>query len=550
MKHSMIKNLVRTTALVLSLGLGSCMNDLDVDPIDPNLSADVNNDALFNKCYAAMATAGNGGANGDCDIDRLDGGTTGFMRQMFNANELTSDEAICGWGDEGISSFCYNQYNGSHPMLAGFYNRLYFCITMCNHYLEVCGENPASDQTQRSAEVRFLRAYFYFHLMDCFANVPFTTIVTAKKATQMNRADLYNWLEQELLSIEPDLADAKAKKSTDSGYGRADKAAAWLLLSRMYLNAEVYTGTAQWEKARTYAKKVMDSDYKLNTEGATASNGYQWSAYQMLFLGDNGETDAAYEAILPLLQDGIRTTSWGTSLFLMAGCFDGQMTRGDEVGQSGTNGTSESWGGNRARKNLVDKFFPNGDAPLGTTAEILAKAGDDRALFWGAGHTLSAEDPSLFTSGFGVAKFLNYYSTGSTPHHSQFPDMDYFLMRKAEAYLTFAEADARLNGGNTTSEGTEAVRQIRNRAHASTGSASYSLDNILDEWSREFYFEGRRRSDLVRYGKFGGISDYKWEWKGGTYGGSNFDSHLNIFAIPDTDLGANPNLKQNPGYAD
>lgn len=71
-----------------------------------------------------------------------------------------------------------------------------------------------------------------------------------------------------------------------------DKAACWLLLSRLYLNAEVYTGTAQWEKAKEYAKKVMDSSYKLNTKSV---NG--WSAYQMLFMGDNGETDAAYEGI-------------------------------------------------------------------------------------------------------------------------------------------------------------------------------------------------------------------------------------------------------------
>ena len=558
MKISMIKSWVPAVALLLSMGLmNSCIGDLDVEPIDPNLTSEVDNDALFNKCYAAMATAGNGGANGDCDIDRLDGGTTGFMRQMFNANELTTDEAICGWGDEGISSFCYNQYNGSHPMLAGFYNRLYFCITMCNHYLEVCGKEPAADQTQRTAEIRFLRAYFYFHLMDCFGNVPFTTVVTAKKAKQMKRAELYKWIEEELLAIEPDMADAKAKKSSDKGYGRVDKAAAWLLLSRLYLNAEVYTDTPQWDKAKTYAKKVMDSDYKLNMEGVTytitdpeadAVKTYTWSAYQMLFLGDNGETDAAYEAILPLLQDGIRTTSWGTSLFLMAGCFDDKMKRGEELGLTGTNGTSETWGGNRARKQLVQKFFPNDNAPLGTTTEILAQANDDRALFWGKGHTLTTDDPSQFTSGFGVTKFLNYYSTKATPHHGQFPDMDYFLMRKAEAYLTFAEADARLNGGNTTTDGTEAIKLIRKRANANTSSASYSLESIMDEWSREYFFEGRRRSDLIRLGKYGGISDYKWEWKGGTYSGTNFDAHLNIFAIPDTDLGANENLVQNPGY--
>ena len=113
------------------LGLSACVGDLDVTPIDPNLVLLDDPAYLFNKCYANIALAGNGGANGDCDIDGLDGGTTGFVRQMWNANELTTDEAICGWGDEGISSFCYNSWDASHPMLRGYYYRLYAGITYC-----------------------------------------------------------------------------------------------------------------------------------------------------------------------------------------------------------------------------------------------------------------------------------------------------------------------------------------------------------------------------------------------------------------------------------
>ena len=108
---------------------------------------------------------------------------------------------------------------------------------------------------------------------------------------------MYEWLEQELIGIEPALSEAKAKKSTDAGYGRVDKAACWLLLSRLYLNSEIYTGTAQWQKAKEYADKVIKSSYRLNTVGKGG-----WTAYQMLFMGDNGETDAAYEALLPLLK--------------------------------------------------------------------------------------------------------------------------------------------------------------------------------------------------------------------------------------------------------
>ena len=106
-----------------------------------------------------------------------------------------------------------------------------------------------------------------------------------------------------------------------------------------------------------------------------------------------------------------------------------------------------------------------------------------------------------------------------------------------------------MNGGTTTGEGTEAINKIRERANASTRERGYSLSEILDEWSREFYFEGRRRIDLVRFGKFGGYnSDYKWQWKGGDYAGRNFDEKKNIFPIPTSDLTANENLVQNPGY--
>jgi hypothetical protein len=123
---------------------------------------------------------------------------------------------------------------------------------------------------------------------------------------------------------------------------------------------------------------------------------------------------------------------------------------------------------------------------------------------------------------------------------------EHFFFRTAEAYLTYAEATARLNGGSATADGVAAINAVRSRANAVTRSG-YSLNDILDEWSREFYFEGRRRVDLIRFGKFGGNSDYKWEWKGVTLIGRNFDSYRNIFAIPASQLSTYGNV-QNPGY--
>jgi hypothetical protein len=532
-----IKNIMPIAAgLTLVFGATSCVKDLDVDPLDPNMSTEVSAEGLFNKCYANIAMAGNGGANGDCDIDGIDGGTSGFIRQMWNSNELPTDEAINGWGDDGIEQSCFNTYDESHPMLNGYFARLTTGITYCNQYLNIAADYDAT----MTAEVRFLRALDYYLLMDAFGRVPFSE--TLAKPVIMSRQEIYSWLEEELLTnIEPNLSAAAPKKSSDSGYGRVDKAAAWILLSRLYLNAEVYTGTAQWAKAAEYAKKVIDSAYKLNT---TSVNG--WSAYQMLFMGDNGESAASVEAIFPILQDGLTTTSWGTSQFLCAGSFDSDM-HANPNDPNGTNGLSgQVWGGNRTRPSLIQKFFPNLDAPQVPSYEMVVAAGDDRAIFDGVGRELNNLDRATFKNGYAVAKFINYKSDGSSGHDATFMDADFFFFRAAEAYLAYAEALTRANGGKATAEAVNAINAVRARAHA-TQKTSYSLDDILDEWAREFYFEGRRRVDLIRFGKFGGNSDYKWQWKGGTYAGRNFDTYRNIYAIPASQLPTYDNV-QNPGY--
>jgi len=507
-----IQNIIPAAALTLLFGMTSCTKDLDVTPIDPNLSLEVDYDGLFNKCYANLGLQGNG-------------------------NELTTDEAICSWGDDGIQQFDYNTYDASHPMLNGYFNRLTTGISYCNQYLQVAEGQDA----QKLAEIRFIRALHYYLMMDAFGGVPFSE--TLGTPTYKTRPEIYAWLESELLAIEPSLAAARAKDSSDFMYGRADKAAAWMLLMRLYFNAEVYTGTAQWGKAAEYAKKVIDSSYQLNTTGA---NG--WSAYQMLFMGDNGESSASNECIFPVLCDGKKTTSWGVSLFLMASTYDTDMdaTASDP---GGNNGTSEKWAGNRARYDLVHKFFPNDNAPTDVQGyDMKTAAKDDRALFFSKGHTLKNELGYFgdFKDGYGVAKFINYKSTGPVVKGSdaQFPDTDFFLFRLAEAYLTYAEATARQNGDQTTAEGTDLINALRTRANTETKTV-YTVDQILDEWSREFYFEGRRRVDLIRHGKFGG-SNYKWMWKGGAKEGRSFSANLNVFAIPADQVKGE--IQQNPGY--
>lgn len=544
--NNILKHIIPAAALVLgTMGITSCTGDLHVQPIDPNLQTEIQPEQLFNKCYANFGTSGNGGANGDCDVDGIDGGTSGLYRQYWNANELPTDEAICGWGDQGIAEFCNNTYDASHPMLRGYYYRLCVGIAYCNQYL---GQFADHDATM-TAEVRFLRAFQYYLLMDAFGNIPFTTVVSSDNPPQASRAEMYSWLEGELKNIIGEgednsavLADPSVKTKGQTGYGRIDKAAAWMLLSRLYLNAEVYTGTAQWANAATYAKKVIDSPYKLYTGGNDT-----WSSYQQLFMGDNGKNGAQVEDVFPIIQDGQRTTSWGVALYLIASTYDADM-HSNPNDPSAVNGVSgRAWGGNRARPQLVRKFFPLDDAPEGESYQVAAAAGDDRALFNTVGRQLNVENVSKFKEGFAVAKFTNFTTDGSATSDATFPDMDVMMMRVAEAYLTYAEALTRQAGGTAPAEALAALNALRTRAHASTF-PSANLTNIADEWSREFYFEGLRRTTLIRFGQYGGNTSYTWQWKGGAYDGRSFASFRNIFAIPSSDITVNKNLVQNPGY--
>ena len=208
-------------------------------------------------------------------------------------------------------------------------------------------------------------------------------------------------------------------------------------------------------------------------------------------------------------------------------------------------GIEAAWAGIRAKPYFVQKWFPNNDAPEGTPAELAAAAGDDRCLLMSKGHKLEISTEDKFEEGYGYIKFLNTHADGSEAHNADHTDYDFPLFRLAEAYLTYAEADARLNGGNVSPTGLNYIKELRNRAHANSNISVFSLADIEDEWSREFGFEGRRRMDMNRFGNFTGVSRI---WIGGTAAGGTLPNYRYVFPLPSSDLIANPNLKQNEGY--
>lgn len=535
-----IRKYAALMACACGLTITSCTGDLDVTPINPQQTQVANDDALFNKLYATFSLTGQQGNAGKPDIPSNvmeNEGFTQYYRMQWYLNEFTSDEAAWTWsGNDNLQGLMYNKYTANEGFVLGLYYRLYFDITLCNSYINDIGKDP-----QRLAEARFIRAYNYASVLDIFGAGPFCTKVSSDNAVYYNRQQLFDYVESELLDIEDKMADPGRNT-----YGRADKVAVWLLLSRLYLNAEVYTGHERNGDAMIYANKVLNNGYyHLNFDGATNPiTGEKYSAYQMLFLADNNSNGAQYEAILPVLQDGITTRTDGGTQLLIQASYD---NKNDNMETDVPSGTNRSWGKClQIKGKLVDQFFKGAKAPeTGSIATMTAAANDDRALFYSKGYKQYITEVDQLDNGFASVKFRNVRSDGARTSAIDYVDTDLPLMRMAEAYLTYAEASVRKFGPNSDAD--SKLRVLRDRAHAAPLNNA-TLDDICAEWAREFWFEGRRRMDLIRFNKFAGQSDYKWEFMGGEVKGTSFPSFRKVFAIPQADLSNNPNLKQNNGY--
>jgi hypothetical protein len=478
------------------------------------------------KLYATFGLTSPQGADGS-DVGGLNSGFADFLRLFWMTQELTTDEAICAWGDVGVPELDYGTPTPDNQFLRGLYSRSILQITFCNEFLrESTAEKLASRNitgadataiTRYRAEARFLRAYQYWVLLDAFGNPPFVTeddAIGKVNPKQIQRVALFNYVESELKAIEGDLA---APRTND--YGRADQGADWALLARLYLNAQVYTGTAKYTEAITYSSKVIAASYSLKNN------------YMDLFRSDNDVNNT--ENILTINYDGINGSNNGGTTYLINAGINADMNP-TSYGVPGG-----GWGGNRTRQNLP-ALFPN---PNGTI--------DKRGVFFG---TKSAVDAvGEFTDGLRVTKFKNMTST-NLPGRSlngTFSSLDFALFRLAEQYLIYGEAVARGGSGGTVETAKAYVNLLRQRAYGNASgdvsAAALTTDFYLDERGRELYWEGHRRTDLIRFGKFTG-STYLWAFKGGVQAGASLPTFRNLYPLPLADLIANPNLVQNTGY--
>ena len=529
--------------VILALSLSACMKDLDQEPIDPDsfTEKDVFKNATeakgaLAKIYASLSLTGQKGPAGDGDIAGADEGSTGYTRMQFYLQVASTDEAIIRWSDAGVPDFHNMSWTPANTFNNAYYNRLGQQIAFANSFIDNA-QALASDPEvgYYIAEARFIRAYAYYNVIDAFGKAPLVTSSKADlKPAQNTRAELFNFVESELKDLEGKLKAARANE-----YGRVDVVAAQALLARLYLNAKVYIGQDKYTDCITYAKKVIASSYSLNTTDAN-NNG---TAYDELFLADNNSNGAQNEFIFLASFDGLNTKTYGGTAFIIHGATGGNMN-------ASSLGINDGWSGLTAPKEFVNKF----EVSARNSNNEPTAWKDKRAMFYTDGQTYENTDLKDFTkSGYAITKFKNITSTGATGKdpEKKFPDTDLPLIRLAEVYLTYAEAVLRGGTGGDRATALGYINQLRSRAYGNASGniadSNLTLDLILDERARELYWEGLRRTDLIRYGKFTGGS-YLWSFKGGAASGVAVPDYRNLYPIPQDARTANDNLTQNTGY--
>lgn len=528
MKNTFLKKLA--VIAVCASAVASCTKKLDVLPTNDVTAETVYSTATgykqaIGKVYGAFALTGNNGA-GSGDIAGIDAGTSDFFRLYWKAQELSTDEAVVAWGDPGIQDFHLMNWSSSNPMLQGLYYRSVYQITLANEFIRQSAPDKVAargisgtDATNISMyrlEARFLRAYQYSVLMDLFGNPPFVTDADALGSTlpkQISRADLFTWIDNELKAIEPNMVAARANE-----YGRADKAAVWSLMARNYLNAQVFTGTARNTEAITYSKKVIDAGYSLISDP------------RQLMVADNHTNTS--ENIFTINYDGLKIQNYGGTTFLTHAPVGGSMTASDF-------GIDGGWFGLRTTKSIINLYV------------TLVFNSDRRAMFYTNGQNLEINDLTKFNDGYAVQKYRNKTKAGANGSNQTFVDIDMPLFRLAEMYLIYAEAHLRGGTGGDATTALTYMNNLRTRAYGNVSgnitATDLNLNYILDERARELFWEGFRRTDLIRYNRFV-ESTYLWPWKGGVKDGTSVDGYRKLYPLPTSDLSVNPNLKQNTGY--
>ncbi|TAJ14426.1 RagB/SusD family nutrient uptake outer membrane protein [Marinilabiliaceae bacterium JC017] len=429
------------------------------------------------------------------------------------AQEITGDLIVAptrggDWDDGGKWRKLHqhtwdNNIEAVNDMWRNFYNG----VTECNKAIEYLGDSETAKNAV--AQMKVLRAYYYYLLIDNYGDVPYITSFSEapEKPQKETRAKIFENIVIDIKASIDDL-DGVSKSSVN-------KYTAYALLAKLYLNAEVFTGTAQWQEAENYCDKVMEGSYGLESNRLAPFSAENENSSENIFTIPYDEDN--YQGFL-LHRRSLHYNSTVT--------FDANTT---------------FWNGFCTQEKLVDLFEDGDQRKSGLLLGKQYSSTGEEILDAGAGNA-----PLVFTKNVPALKMDASYSAqeikmsgarmvkfevekGVKDHMNN----DFPIFRLADFKLMKAECELRKAGGSTT-EAKTLINEIRTMAGATPwNDADITLDNLLDERGRELWCEGHRRQDLVRFDKF---KDGWWE--------KAPDSEANyIFPIPQWAIDSNPNLK-------
>ncbi len=507
----------------------SCTDDLNQYPTIEETSESVYSDpdnylSALAKCYASFVTAGQEKGGEDADLASNNG--YDYMRCYFNVQEAGTDEIGSTWIEgDNIGDLTYLTWDADDSWVADMYYRCYYSISLCNEFLKNATDDNISGFTddeqaliiQYREEARFLRALAYFHALDLFRDIPFADESSVGSSTlpeEISVSEAFDFVESELIDCSEGMLDASSCE-----YGHAPQAAAWMLLARLYLNAEVYDSGDHYADCMTYCQKVIDAGYALESD------------YASLFNADNDQREGVgHEIIFPLVVDATNVVTWGATTYMICGEVDT-----DYGPDASLVGVASAWSMFRVRGEIPELFDMDNDA---------------RAMFYTDGQDQYMDNGvDDRTGGYFVTKWSNITDDGETASNtaSDGVETDFPMFRLADAYLMYAESAARTNTNLSTA--LTYVNELRSRSNmdavtesqltATTEDIPYKF--FLDERGRELYWECVRRTDLIRFDCFT-TKSYLWQWKGGTEEGKAVADKFNYYPIPSAELSANPNL--------
>ncbi len=520
---------------ILSLFLIYSCTDLE-----ENLVGEITEDISLQGISAGGAGQGGGPLAGA--FGKLRDGSAGHFGH-YSMQELPTDEMVIGakggdWFDGGILIQMHQHtYDATNGIINNTWNQAYGGINSVNELL--AGDLDANGE----AQMRSLRAYFYLRLMDMFGNVKIVT-TPGSDAPQVSRQEVFNFVESELLaalgvsSVTRGMDLSGSALGVDANAYRINTYGALGVLAKLYLNAEVYTGTARYEEADIAASYIIDSGaYQLCGDGcevpnlgkrpAVDSDPAMLEGYAAVFAANNQGNP---EHIFTIEYDEV--TAGGMNFAMMNLHYSSQFTYNfDSQPWNGYATLEEFYNSYEAGdKRRANNFLVGPQTDFGGSA-ILDFAADDEDIVLNYTPALNELAPNyLREAGARPAKF-SYKILGR-------PDMDndYPVIRLGQIYLIRGEARARAAGDWSLAE--PDVNVVRARAGVSPMSG-VTAESFLAERGREMFAESVRRTDMIRFGVY---NDTWWEKPAS-------DSHVNLFPIPfDAIQAANGTLTQNPGY--